>query len=86
MLLVFLTLAAYGLGIGQPILAVICGAIMLLIVYAERRFNQQDAEWDKIQRAKQNLTLASESMIAVYDCEAAAPCVPNPAVGLQVDD
>ena len=84
--LVFFLFAGYGLGQQQNLTAVFCFGMVGLMVYAEGVFKRQDREWEKVQRAKRNLTLASETMIALHECETATPWCVNPATGLQVHD
>lgn len=86
LMLVFLVLGGYAAGISKPYPAVVSFIMSGILVYADRKFAKQDREWDKVQRTKQRLLLASEAAIELHECEAHALVVHNPSIGLQVGD
>ena len=84
--LVFLLMAAYGMGMHKYAPAVICLGMVGFVLYGDKKFKHQDAVWEKEQAVKRSLTMASERMLALYECEASVPCVHNPMHDMQVAD
>lgn len=85
--LVFFLMVGYGLGVGGKLLpTMIAFGGMVLMVYGDRVFKRQDAAWDKADRAKQSLILASEHMLKFHECEVTMPGIYFPQDDLQVAD
>lgn len=79
--LIFLLLAGYGLGVNKPVPTVLSIGMIALMIYAEKKFSKQDAEWEKDQRIKQQFILASETMLGLHQCETSVIIA-----GMQVHD
>lgn len=84
--LVFLMMGGYGLGTNKLLPTVMSFGMVGLMFYAGRVFKRQDAEHEKFVRIRQSLLLTSEHMLELHGCEAGAPCIYNPSVGMQVAD
>ncbi len=84
--LVFFLMAGYGLGADKHGPMLMSLGMVAFILWAETVFKRQDAEHEKYVRIKRSLLLTSEHMMELHGCEASAPCVYNPATGMQVAD
>jgi hypothetical protein len=83
---VFLMMFGYGLATVKTLATAMCLGMALFTIYGGRKFAQQDAEHDRMQRIKQNFLLTSEHMMELHGCEASQSCAYNPGTGLQVSD
>lgn len=85
--LIFFLMVGYGIGVGGKVLPTMLSfGAMVLMVAGDRVFKRQDAAWDKMERARQSMILASEHMLRFHECEVTMPGMYFPQDGLQVAD
>jgi hypothetical protein len=74
---IFVGMAGYGLGTGLYLPTAIAMGMVVLMWYGNRVLNRKDAEWDRLQALRQNITHDSKALLGVHECESATGCACN---------